>query len=118
MSTLRTPRTEDIRLTEVLEALAHPVRLLVVHRLAARHPTGEEIACGDLLPEVAKSTASHHWRVLREGGVVHQRRDGRRLMLSLRREDLDRRFPGLLDHVLAAAERDPGIGTAPHAPTA
>ena len=44
VATLRTPRTEDIRITEVLEALAHPVRLMVVHRLAARHRTGEEIA--------------------------------------------------------------------------
>lgn len=113
MATLRAPRTEDIRITEVLEALAHPVRLLVVHRLAVRHRMGEEIACGDLLPEVAKSTASHHWRVLREGGVVHQRRDGRRLMLSLRRADLEERFPGLLDHVLAAAEQDPAIAARP-----
>ncbi|MEU5209997.1 helix-turn-helix domain-containing protein [Streptomyces sp. NPDC020742] len=112
MATPRNPNRDDLRITEVLEALSHPLRLLVVHRLAQREREGEEMSCGDLLPEVSKSTASHHWRVLRESGVVHQRRDGRRLLLHLRRADLDARFPGVLDGVLVAAERDPGVAGA------
>ncbi len=50
--------------------------------------------------EVAKSTMTHHWRVLRDSGVIWQRPQGRENMISLRREDLDARFPGLLDTLL------------------
>lgn len=50
-------------------------------------------------------TATHHWRVLREAGVIHQRPDGRATMAGLRRDDLDARFPGLLDTVLAVRPR-------------
>jgi DNA-binding transcriptional ArsR family regulator len=52
---------------------------------------------------VAKSTMTHHFRVLREAGVVWQERQGTTKLTSLRREDLDARFPGLLDSVLASA---------------
>ena len=50
-----------------------------------------------LRPEdVVKSTLTHHWRVLRESGVIWQRPQGRENMISLRRDDLDTRFPGLM----------------------
>jgi hypothetical protein len=45
---------------------------------------------------------SHHFRVLRDAGVVRTRSDGAAHMNVLRREELDRLFPGLLDAVLAA----------------
>ncbi|MDX6565941.1 MAG: hypothetical protein QOE10_1603, partial [Gaiellales bacterium] len=48
-----------------------------------------------------KSTATHHFRVLREAGVIEQRLDGNRKLNTLRREALEARFPGLLDVVLA-----------------
>ena len=62
-----------------------------------------------MLPDVPPSSATHHWRVLRESGVLFARRDGRVIVHSLRREDLDATFPGLLDAVLAAvpAQADP-----------
>ncbi|GGQ85667.1 ArsR/SmtB family transcription factor [Couchioplanes azureus] len=104
MTALVHPARGDLRLPDVLEALAHPVRLRIVRRLA----DGEELTCGTTLPDVGKSTASHHWRVLREGGVLFQRREGRTVLMSLRRADLDARFPGLLDAVLnAAASAEP-----------
>jgi DNA-binding transcriptional ArsR family regulator len=53
---------------------------------------------------VTKSTCTHHFRVLREAGVVHQRPEGTARMNSLRREDLDARFPGLLDTILSSAQ--------------
>lgn len=56
------------------------------------------------LPDVPKSRASHHWRVLRESGLLHQRKEGRFITMTLRRRDLDDRFPGLLDSVLTATE--------------
>ncbi|MGW5349754.1 ArsR/SmtB family transcription factor [Streptomyces sp. NPDC004031] len=92
------PTREQIRLENVLTALGHPMRLSVVRTLAA----GGEHPCGALLKNVAKSTLTHHWKVLREGGLIWQRPSGRELLLSLRRDDIDARFPGLLDSVLDA----------------
>jgi DNA-binding transcriptional ArsR family regulator len=62
----------------------------------------QEHTCGSVLDGVAKSTLTHHWRVLRDAGVIWQRPHGRENLLSLRREDLDVRFPGLLDSLLTA----------------
>lgn len=101
MRALPHPATDDIELTEVLRALSDPVRLEAVARLAAEG----EMTCGDVgrTLGVHKSTASHHFRALREAGVVMTKQDGRQKLMSLRRDDLDARFPGLLDSVLSAA---------------
>ena len=113
MRALSHPDRSQLRIGPVLEALASPVRLRIVRRLAA----GEELTCGTVLPDVPASSASHHWRVLREGGILHARREGRIILHTLRREDLDARFPGLLDVVLTAldAEQDHGMATVPGA---
>ena len=84
----------------MLAALGHPLRRAVVHELAS---DGER-SCRTLVEGVPPSTLTHHWRVLRESGVTLQRRVGRELLVSLRRDDLDARFPGLLDAIL---ESDP-----------
>lgn len=94
------PEPQQIRLENVLFALGNPLRMEVVRILANQ---GEQ-ACGALLQGLAKSTMTHHWRVLRESGVIWQRPNGRENLLSLRREDLEARFPGLLDTLLAAME--------------
>src|SRR4051794_18206487 len=94
------PRRDDLRLESVLQALSDPVRLLIVRKLA--ETPGSEQACGTFGLPVGKSTASHHFRVLREAGVVHQRHQGRQRLNELRREDLNARFPGLLDSVVSA----------------
>ena len=67
------PEREQIRLENVLTALGNPLRLAVVRRLAA----GGEHACGTLVQGLSKSTLTHHWRVLRESGVIWQRPCGR-----------------------------------------
>lgn len=94
----RHPDRDQILLEEVLVALGHPIRLQVVKALAH----GGEQACGSILDDdrISKSTLTHHWRVLRDSGVINQRPSGRENQLSLRRDDLDARFPGLLDAVL------------------
>ncbi|GHE01071.1 ArsR/SmtB family transcription factor [Streptomyces alanosinicus] len=96
---LRHPQTDQIRLEDVFTALSNPMRLKVVRTLAESGPT----PCGSLLDGVPKSTLTHHWRVLREGGLIRQEALGREYTLTLRRADLDERFPGLLDAVLRAA---------------
>ena len=103
IETLPGPRREDLRLESVLQALGDPIRLSIVRTLYAS-PESER-ACGTFGLPVAKSTASHHFRVLRDAGVIHQRAVGRERLTQLRRDDLDARFPGLLDTVLAAAAR-------------
>ena len=89
-----------LELTEVLHALSDPVRLEIVRKLAAGGES--ERRCGDFALPVTKSTLTHHFRVLRESGVIEQSRDGTAKVNRLRREDLDARFPGLLDSVLRA----------------
>jgi EmrB/QacA subfamily drug resistance transporter len=102
------PTTDQIELDQVLTALGHPVRLAVVRALA----DGEERACGSVLddPTVSKSTLTHHWRVLRNSGVINQRPSGRENLLSLRRDDLEHRFPGLITAVLAGLAAT-GVGS-------
>ncbi len=93
------PKADEIELTAVLHALSDPQRLTIVRELAVSE---EPLACGSFALDVGKSTRTHHFRVLREAGVIEQRREGTRKLSVLRRADLDARFPGLLDSVLAA----------------
>jgi DNA-binding transcriptional ArsR family regulator len=95
---LHQPDTGDLDLTIVLQALGDPVRLEIVRRLAI---DGER-TCGTFELGISKATRSHHLKVLREAGVTHTRREGTHRHVSLRRDDLEARFPGLLDAVLAA----------------
>jgi DNA-binding transcriptional ArsR family regulator len=101
VETLPGPRREDLRLESVLQALGDPIRLSIVRALG--ETPGGQRACGTFGLPVAKSTASHHFRVLREAGVIHQRAVGRERLTELRRDDLDARFPGLLDSVVGTA---------------
>ncbi|WP_242442242.1 ArsR/SmtB family transcription factor [Streptomyces sp. CB02460] len=94
------PAREEIRLEAVLHALSDPVRLSVVRELAA---AGAELTCSCFELPVTKSTSTHHFRVLRESGIVQQTYRGTAKMNGLRRDDLDALFPGLLDRVLEAA---------------
>ncbi|MEU6716042.1 helix-turn-helix transcriptional regulator [Nonomuraea sp. NPDC046802] len=100
MRLLPHPATEDIELTEVLRALSDPVRLEIVARLSVAGEMTCTVAGDDL--GVHKSTASHHYRTLREAGVVITKQEGRLKYMSLRRDDLQARFPGLLDSILSA----------------
>jgi DNA-binding transcriptional ArsR family regulator len=104
---LHHPDPDKIELAAVLHALSDPIRLKIVAGLAA----GEERTCKSFDLPVVKSTCTHHFRVLREAGVIHQRLDGTTRLSSLRRDDLDRRFPRLLDAVLAGATPTLGRGS-------
>ncbi len=93
---LEHPDTADIQVTAVLQALSDEVRLTIVRELAE----GGERVCGTFELPVSPATRSHHLKVLREAGVTLTRVDGKTRVVSLRRADLDARFPGLLDAVL------------------
>jgi DNA-binding transcriptional ArsR family regulator len=96
------PTRDEIRLENVLHALSDPMRLRVVRDLATAEA---DLSCSYFDLPVTKSTTTHHFRVLRENGVVRQVYQGTAKMNGLRRDDLDALFPGLLDSVLGAAER-------------
>jgi DNA-binding transcriptional ArsR family regulator len=109
MPRLWQPDTADLELAEVLHALADPSRLAIVARIARFGPHNCVDLGGQL--ELHKSTLSHHYRVLREAGVTWTEVNGRSRRISLRRADLQSRFPGLLDAVLASM-RDTFAGDA------
>ncbi|MEU1018361.1 helix-turn-helix transcriptional regulator [Streptomyces sp. NPDC005900] len=101
--TLAHPEAGDIRLEGVLHALADPMRMRIVRDLAREEAV--ELACSHFDLPVTKSTSTHHFRVLRESGVIRQIYRGTAKLSVLRRDDLDTLFPGLLDSVLDAATR-------------
>ena len=98
-SPLLHPDEQDIDLFTVMAAVVDPVRLGIVATLDAT----PEVACGCFDLPVGKSTGTRHFRVLREAGVIRQRDEGTRRINTLRRAELERRFPGLLDLVLREA---------------
>jgi DNA-binding transcriptional ArsR family regulator len=98
MRTLHHPRANEITLPEVLHALSDPVRLHIVRSLAEE----SEQSCSSIATSVSKSTLSHHFKVLREAGITHTRANGTQRFVSLREQELEERFPGLLESVLNA----------------
>jgi DNA-binding transcriptional ArsR family regulator len=105
------PARDEIRIEAVLAALADPVRLSMVRQLAGE---GTEIACSAFDVSVTKSTLTHHLRTLREAGVIAGRQQGTTRLNSLRRNDLDVLFPGLMQGVLAASLTHPAESGKPH----
>ena len=101
MRAFKHPNPDDIELTRVLYALSDPVRLDVVRQLAEGGPA----TCAALDGGRPKSSMSHHFRVLREAGVVFTENSGPSHMNRLRRDDLDKLFPGLLSSVLGQKKK-------------
>ncbi|NII69335.1 ArsR/SmtB family transcription factor [Microbacterium ulmi] len=95
------PERSEIALTDVLFALSDPERLAIAQQLV--DGPLDMAACHLSDPTIPKSTKSHLMKVLREAGVIRSEASGRGRRLSLRRDDLDARFPGVLDAVLGAA---------------
>lgn len=97
------PLTDEISFQLVLDAFADPVRRSIVAQLAQ---SDHAMRCGSFDLPVATSTATHHFNVLRESGVIRQYYAGTAKMNVLRIEDLDQRFPGLLDALLQASNEE------------
>jgi DNA-binding transcriptional ArsR family regulator len=99
------PAASQFNLQQVLEALVDPVRRSIVTQLEA---AGQDIRCGGFAMSVSKSTATHHFKVLREAGLIRQYYVGTSRMNALRRAELDEVFPGLLDALTTRqAQRTP-----------
>ncbi|MFD4659536.1 ArsR/SmtB family transcription factor [Kitasatospora sp. NPDC058444] len=100
------PDPKDIRLPAVLFALSDATRLGIVLALS----DGKEHTAGELGGDIAKSTMTHHLKILRESGLLWVRSEGTRCFNSLRTAELEQRYPGLLDQLLGSATRD-GYGS-------
>ncbi|XBS71350.1 helix-turn-helix domain-containing protein [Acerihabitans sp. KWT182] len=97
MRPFKHPGIDEFVLERVLYALSDPLRLEIVRRLAAFG----EASCGELDGGRPKSSVSHHFRVLRDAGLVFTQNAGTTHINHLRREDMQARFPGLLDVILS-----------------
>jgi len=88
------PATAALDLATIMRTLGDPVRLEIVRLLADGRPR----SCGELSTALAlpASTGSYHLRLLREAGITRTRADGTVRHISLRRDDLEERFPGLV----------------------
>ena len=98
------PRVEELRLETVLGALSDPLRLTVVRKLLLEREEFDH-PCGWFGIDRPKSTLTHHFKALREAGVLRQRQYGFERRSHVRIEDLEARFPGLLALVAAWAPR-------------
>jgi DNA-binding transcriptional ArsR family regulator len=103
---LRHPTRDQIDLPMVLDCLSDPTRLAIVYTLAMRERAEAELCCGDFNALSGKSNLAYHFAKLRESGVMQTRIVGTNRLMKLRREDLEARFPGLLDAVITSAARD------------
>jgi DNA-binding transcriptional ArsR family regulator len=92
---------DEVDVLTVLQAFSDPVRLEIVRQLAACPEKGA-LMCGQLSLPVVKSTASHHLKTLVQAGITAERAEGTSKFVRLRRDELDERFPGLLDSILRA----------------
>jgi DNA-binding transcriptional ArsR family regulator len=92
------PELDRLPLATVMQALSDPCRILIVRTLM--EADDRELACGEFDLGVSKATCSHHFDVLRSAGVIASRVEGTRCMTSLRRDEIESRFPGLL-HLVA-----------------
>jgi DNA-binding transcriptional ArsR family regulator len=94
------PDLAEVELPAVLFALSDPARLDLVRQLAAHGPL-TVAQCQATGPDVPKSTFSHHLKTLREAGLVRNEPAGRQRTITLRRDEIDARFPGLISAVLS-----------------
>ena len=104
--TLPHPTRDQIELPLVLDCLSDPIRLAIVYQLAQQERVSSELCCGDFNGLSGKSNLTYHFAKLRDCGLMQTRVAGTNRFMRLRRDDLEARFPGLLDAVLKSAAKD------------
>ena len=98
---IQQPVRDEISLPKVLHALSDPVRMEIVLKIAR----AGQVACGAFDIPMPKSTLSHHFKVLRESGVVATRREGNVLINTIRFDDLEAQLPGIVGPIISVADR-------------
>lgn len=90
------PLLEEVTLPTVMQALSDPCRIAIVRTLL----DDGETPCNGVPLEISKATRSHHFSILRDAGLIFTRVEGTRCMTSIRKDEFETRFPGVLDLVL------------------
>lgn len=99
MRQIKHPSIDQVELTDIMYALSDPARLEIVGRLAN---AGRKMTCGELDLNRPKSSMSHHFKILRAAGIVETLIEGTEHMNALRVEEIEQKFPGVLQSVLRA----------------
>ena len=102
MRQIKHPGIEQVELTDIMYALSDPTRLEIVGRLAN---AGRKMTCGELDLNRPKSSMSHHFKILRAAGIVETLIEGTEHMNALRVEEIERKFPGVLQSILRSLEK-------------
>lgn len=93
------PDLETVSLAAVMHALSDPCRLTIVTTL--KGASGELLACNQFPLDVSKATASHHFEILRNTGLIETHTQGTKCLSRLRETELEKRFPGLIALIVA-----------------
>lgn len=101
MISLTHPSLETITLEQILYALSEPTRLAIFRQL---YRSQEERNCSSFSDLGQKNNLSHHFKTLRESGIIHVRIDGRQRFISLRQAELDKKFPDLLAAIYRSSQ--------------
>lgn len=101
------PEADRIELPHVLDCLSDPIRLAIVITLA--RGAAAELRCGDFNHLSSKSNLSYHMVKLRDAGLIRSRIVGSNHFVQLRKEEIDQRFPGLLEAVIAGARKSASV---------
>ena len=102
------PDIEDVAPADVFAALADPIRLGILVALADVSEV-DKARCSHFIEFASPSLLSYHFAKLREAGITRMRVEGTSRYLSIRREEMDQRFPGLIASVIETARRDPNL---------
>lgn len=101
------PDLKDIDLATIFFALSDPIRLRIVRQIGNFN---KEYTCAELQPDgIVKSTVSHHFKVLRESGIIYTRIEGTNRFVSLRHDELEARFPGLFTSIINITNADAAL---------
>jgi DNA-binding transcriptional ArsR family regulator len=103
MRQIKHPTIEQVELTDIMYALADPTRLEIIALLSK---AGKKLTCGEINLNRPKSSMSHHFKILRGAGLVQTLIEGTEHMNSLRLEEIEQKYPGVLSAVLKALTKD------------
>ena len=96
------PKIEDIELTDIMYALSDPARVEIVRTIAKAK---RALTCTELNANRPKSSMSHHFKILRDCGVLETQIDGKEHLNTLRTAEVEKRFPGILKAILKYISR-------------
>jgi len=99
MKTFHHPNLEDVSLPTVMQALSDPNRVLIVKTM--KEAKGRKFSCKEFELGISKSTRSHHFEVLRQAGLMKTNSEGTKNLSFLREQEVNKRFPGLLNLIAA-----------------